>query len=119
TDRALLSGDSVRVTFGYDARGRLVSQSTPVTGEFASWGYDAEGRPEWRTEAGFSDTFRHDARGKRVRVDGKALMLSTPGAFLGVYDGLGQLIASASTDRDLPVTDEVTMDAIGNSLVRN
>jgi RHS repeat-associated protein len=56
---------------------------------------------------------------KRVYVYGKALMLSDPGEFLGVYDGLGQLIASASTDREIPVTDEVTVDALGNPLVRN
>lgn len=118
-DRPTSTGDTVTVTFGYDALGRLTSQSIPDASASASWAYDVEGRVTSRTEEGFSDTFRYDARGKRIEVTGKLHMTdAAAGGFRAAYDGIGQLIASSTDDRPVPTSDRTTADAHGNTKVR-
>lgn len=121
TDRAVSGGDSVVVTFSFDALGRLRTQSVPSASVTASWTYDIEGRPTIRAEEGFSDTIQYDPRGKRISVRGRTVMLDAGQAGMRLaYDALGQVVASANDDSERPlVTDEIRMDAQGNQLVRH
>lgn len=113
-----LQGDTVAVTFSYDSLGRLRSQSVPAAGTSATWTYDLDGRPPTRIEAGFADSMHYDARGKRVGVMGQLVMDGLHhGTALMAYDGLGQLVASVTGERERRTTDAFTLDPLGNMRV--
>jgi len=117
TDRATGAGSTVAITFGYDAKGRMKSQTGG--GVTSTWTFDPDGRPVTRNEGYFADTIGYDARGKRVRVVGRPLFDdAVTEVFTAAYDGLGQLVASSFSGGAWNITDEMRVDGFGHAYTR-